>query len=366
VTTAAPVQVDLHRVRMPLRHPHRAAHGSEDLRSSILVRVELTGGSIGWGECPALAAPGYTAEHHEGAWAQLRDDIVPWLLGVGPKAVGAPSMVTHPMAGGSIRDACLDAELRQQGRSLATHFAIRRRLVPTTTVISFADSIDALLAAVDDSPGAVKLKIEPGRALEPLRAVRDTFPGRPLAADANGSFDPGSSDDLATLAAIDALELTYLEQPHADIDANGQLAKALHTPICLDESITTVPAAEAALAAGAMAVLNVKAARLGGVRHAMLFVRWAAERGVDTFIGGMLETGVGRASGATLAMLPGCTLPSDLGPSSRYWDQDVTAPITVDGDGQLVPPPSHAAGIGVVPDPDRLAAVTVEHLTFTR
>ena len=54
-------RVDLHRGRTArCRSPIMAAHGTEDRRDVVLVRVMLDDGSEGWGECSALSHPTYT------------------------------------------------------------------------------------------------------------------------------------------------------------------------------------------------------------------------------------------------------------------------------------------------------------------
>ena len=89
-------------------------------------------------------------------------------------------------------------------------------------------------------------------------------------------------------------------------------------------------------------------------------LRAAADHGLAAFCGGMLETGVGRAAALAVAAQPGCALPTDLGPSDRYFRPDLTDPVVVDGRGEVVVP--LGPGIGVVPDPARLDDVTVEHV----
>jgi O-succinylbenzoate synthase len=70
----------------------------------------------------------------------------------------------------------------------------------------------------------------------------------------------------------------------------------------------------------------------------------------------MLETGIGRAANVALAALPGFTLPGDTSASERYFDEDLTEPFRL-VDGHLEVPTG--PGIGVAPDPDRLARYTV-------
>jgi O-succinylbenzoate synthase len=80
------------------------------------------------------------------------------------------------------------------------------------------------------------------------------------------------------------------------------------------------------------------------------------ERGVDAWVGGMLETGIGRASCLALASMPGFTLTPDLSASARYFQRDVTAPFVLD-DGCLHVP--QGKGIGVEPLEEVLAEKNV-------
>ena len=87
--------------------------------------------------------------------------------------------------------------------------------------------------------------------------------------------------------------------------------------------------------------------------------RVATDAGWGVFVGGMLETGVGRAAALAVAALPSVTLPTDLGPSSHYFSHDLTESLECDGEGRLLVP--NGPGIGVTPDEGRLADATVRH-----
>jgi O-succinylbenzoate synthase len=123
-------------------------------------------------------------------------------------------------------------------------------------------------------------------------------------------------------------------------------------------------ALDVALTVGAGTLVNVKPSRLGGPLAAVDVARRVGDAGCAAFVGGMLESGIGRASALAVAALPIFGLPADLGPSDRYFEQDVTPPIGLDGRGAVVVPPG--PGIGVVPDPEVLAEVTVERSVHTR
>ncbi len=109
--------------------------------------------------------------------------------------------------------------------------------------------------------------------------------------------------------------------------------------------------------------MNIKQGRVGGVPEAVRIHDVARAAGVPVWCGGMLETGIGRATNLALAALPGFTLPGDTSASARYFADDITAPFTVAPDGTMEVP--HGPGIGVTPRSDRLEDTTlrVEMLT---
>ncbi|MFP4511898.1 MAG: o-succinylbenzoate synthase [Acidimicrobiales bacterium] len=353
---SGPLQrIELIRVCVPLVAPLVSAHGAEHDRWSILVRVIGGDDAEGWGECPALAAPTYTSEWHAGAWSVLLDHLGPAALAGRPAGIRG-----HPMAASAIEGALVDLELRRRGISLADALGATQQRVATCAVLGVGTDIDRLLAEVrqrlDAGVRAVKLKVAPGWDADPLRAVREAWPDLWLAADANGSFGDAAP---AELAWVDELGLAYLEQPLApdELVASARLADRMRTPIALDESATSVGMVETALALGPFGGVNLKPSRLGGLVacadvHAML-----VERDVAMWCGGMLELGIGRAAALAVAALPGCRLPTDLGPSAAYVLDDVTDPIVAEPDGMLSVP--DGPGIGRVPDPGRLDEVTV-------
>ena len=63
----------------------------------------------------------------------------------------------------------------------------------------------------------VKIKIKPGVDLEPLTAVRETFPELVLMADANGAYE----DQPEKILALDELGLAMIEQTVEDPGSSG-------------------------------------------------------------------------------------------------------------------------------------------------
>lgn len=357
-----PVSVSLHRIELPLRRPLRSAHGEELRRVAILVEFTPSDGPSGWGECSALMRPTYTAEYVDGAWSVLRDHLVPEVLQGEVSAVRG-----HPMATAALTAASADATLRRLGRPLVESVAARlgpwRPTVARTAVLGLGSGSD-VLDAVDDAIGAgaaavkVKVSSDPDTitAVESIRAAR---PDLPLAVDGNGRLD------RRALARLDDLGLLYVEQPAPADDPvlSARWARTCRTPFALDESIDAPGAVDVAAALGAGAIVNVKPARLGGMEAAIETIQRADDHGMAVFVGGMIETGVGRAWALALAASRRCQLPTDLGPSGAYVDHDVVVPsITTDEHGQLLVPVG--AGLGVDIDTTRLHEVRTEHLVL--
>jgi len=74
------------------------------------------------------------------------------------------------------------------------------------------------------------------------------------------------------------------------------------------------------------------------------------ERGIPVWCGGMLETGVGRASNLALASLPDFSLPGDISASERYYHQDITNErFLLNADSTIDVPAG--PGLGVTLDP---------------
>ncbi|MFJ1562068.1 o-succinylbenzoate synthase [Streptomyces mirabilis] len=356
--------VELRRVRMPLVAPFRTSFGTQTARDLLLVRV-VTGDAEGWGECVAMADPLYSSEYLDGCADVLRRFLVPALAScdrLDAPAV-APALAAfrgHPMAKAALEMGVLDAELRGRGVPLARELGATRDRVPCGVSVGIMDSVEALLEAVgayiDAGYVRVKLKIEPGWDVEPVRAVRERFgDDLLLQVDANTAY---TLRDAPQLARLDPFGLLLIEQPieEEDLLGHAQLAKLIKTPICLDESITSARSAAHAISLGACRIVNIKPGRVGGYLEARRIHDVCAAHGVPVWCGGMLESGLGRAANLALAALPGFTLPGDTSASDRYYRADITE-LFVLAEGHL--PVPTGPGLGIEPKTDALNAVTV-------
>ena len=359
--------VELRRIGIPMIAPFRVSFGVEHQRDILLVHV-IGSEAEGWGECVAMSRPLYSSEYTDGAEDVLRRHLLPRLFEVDNVAAADVAELLrplhgHPMAKGALEMAVLDAELRASGVSLGQYLGAVRAEVDCGVSVGIyedpAELVEIVGGFLAEGYRRIKLKIEPGRDLESVRAVRERFPEILLQVDANTAYTVA---DAPRLAKLDEFDLLLIEQPLAEDDVRGhaELARLLRTPICLDESITSTRAAADAIALGACSVVNIKAGRVGGYLEARRIHDVCAAEAVPVWCGGMLETGLGRAANVALAALPNFTLPGDTSASGRYYAQDITEPFVL-RDGRLEVP--RGPGLGVTPIPEILDELTTSVTT---
>ncbi len=354
--------IELRWVRLPLVTPFRTSRYTEEWKYALLIRVRTEEGAIGWGECVAMRVDVYSPETIDDAARALRETLIPMVLELpdvtAEKAKEALAQVEgHPMAKAALEMALLDAQLRLIGRSLAAHLGAVRPAVKagvSVGIMSEKELIDTVLRyRFEEHYQRIKLKIEPGWDVEPVHLVRELLGADALLqVDGNGAY---RLEDAGHLAELDRYDLLMIEQPLAadDLDGHAALARKLKTPICLDEPITCTADAIRAIDRGAAAIINIKPGRVGGYLEAKEIHRVCAARGVPVWVGGMVETGLGRAANVALAALPHFTIVGDLSASERFFTQDITPPIVVGTDGLIRVPDK--PGIGVEPDMTVLA-----------
>ena len=362
--------IELYPAALMLVERLRTSFGEEPFKACILVRLETDEGYTGWGECSAEIAPGYSPETMGTALHILEEFLIPALLG---KRVSSPTEVPgllegvrgHPLAKHSVEAAVWDAHAQANGWSLADAFAVHlpqrpqpRGYATVGVSIGIQPSIDATLEIIArrlrQGYGRIKLKIKPGWDVELARAVRSAYPDILLMLDANSAYTLADADHLR---ALDDFNLLMLEQPlgHDDIYQHSKLQPQLQTPICLDESILSADDARLALELGACRIINLKPARVGGYTESLAVYQVCVENQVPLWIGGLLETGIGRAANLAFASLPGVTLPCDISATDRYFNPDISEPPFILGANSTIAAPA-GPGIGVAVQMPRVEA----------
>ena len=356
-------ELELRTIHLPLVRPFRTSFGTQTSREVLMVKVTNENGTAGWAECVAMSEPLYSPEYVIGCLDFIKRFLIPTLRDKPSITAEDVPVVLKPFLGGqmakaALETAILDAQLKDQGISLAKYLGATKTKVECGVSVGIANNLDELVeevkSYVDAGYRRIKLKIEPGWDYEAVKTIRQIYPDIPLQVDANQAY---SRSDGKLLAKLDEFNLLLIEQPldEHDILGHAMLAKEVKTPICLDESIISLQSAQDALALEATTVINIKPGRVGGYIESKKIHDLCLDKKIPVWCGGMLETGIGRAANLALAALPGFTLPGDTSASSRYFKQDITTPFVMD-DGYLTVPTG--PGIGVEPDLDFLDEIT--------
>lgn len=357
-------RLELRLVRLPLVRFFETSFGRVHDRSFVLVTVEEDG-VRGVGECVADDNPFYSSETTRTAWHVIEEFIAPIVLG---RAFDHPDRIFdalrrirgHNMAKAAVEMAAWDLFARQQGVPLAAALGGTRSSIESGVSIGIQDSIDELLerVAIECAAGykRVKVKIKPGWDVEVVERIRARFGRIPLMVDANAAY---RLEDAAHLAALDRFDLQMIEQPldYEDIHDHARLQRRIRTPLCLDESLHSVRAAEEAIELGACRIINIKPGRVGGHAQSIALHDLAARHDIPVWHGGMLESGIGRAHNIHLSTLPNFSLPGDVAASQRYYSPDLIDPeIVVRTDGTIAVPGGPGTGVTIMRD--RVSAAT--------
>ncbi|NWG05977.1 MAG: o-succinylbenzoate synthase [Chloroflexi bacterium] len=357
--------ITLHHISMPLVAPFETSFGRETDRKCVLIVLQSEG-LTGYGECVATRDPGYNYETTGTAMHILKDFVAPLLLGQDVRDAEdfqrrVEGIRGHHLAKAGVEMALWDLLGKRDGKSLKEMFGGARDKVEVGVSIGIQESASALVRTVasylEQGYRRVKIKIKPGREVDETAAVRKAYPDLRLQVDANSAYTLETAD---VLRAIDDLDLLLIEQPlfEDDIWDHRKLQAEFRTPICLDESVITPRHARYALEMEACKIINIKPARVGGLSQGIAIHDYCRERNVPVWCGGMLETGVGRASNLALASLPGFILPGDISASDRYYTRDITNEHFILNDDSTITVPT-APGLGVTIDETALEQFTL-------
>jgi len=340
---------------MRLKAPFETSFGATYDRTLLLVEMQVDG-LIGWAEITAMETPTFNSETVGTAALIIRDALAPAILGKEFKsAAEVPAAFAyvrgHEMARAGLENALWDVEAQQKKLPLGKLLGGVRTEIPCGVSIGLQANPEILQekVAVEVAAGyqRIKLKIKPGKDLQYVRAIRNSFPQIKLSVDANAAY---TLDDVEHLKRFDEFKLLMIEQPlwWDDIYAHSKLQKQIQTPLCLDESIRHLRNAQTAIELDAARIINIKLGRVGGHSSAREIQAYCLTKNIPAWCGGMLECGIGRAHNIAVSSLPGYSLPGDVSASKRYWIEDVIEPeVEVSSQGTIRVPDKPGLGYHV-------------------
>jgi L-alanine-DL-glutamate epimerase-like enolase superfamily enzyme len=342
-------------------------------RNGLLLRLFDRDGAWGWGEAwcnfpprgnlaklmllEDVVAPALMREPLE-SWSAARPALEARFARMRIH-VGEDGPFSHLLAG--VDMALADLAARREGLALSRLIAD----APADTVPVYASSpapdrletlLPALVAAGHD---AVKMKIgyDWQTDIATLERFRKALPDAVLYVDANQAWEPAAAAErIPTLAAW---RPQFVEEPlRADhsVKTWSRLAAAVPIPLAAGENILSAERFAAMVEARALGVIQPDVAKWGGVSGPVAAARHARAQGARCFLHYM-GTALGLAVSAHVLAAVGGDGRIELDANDNPLRTDLGAiDLTVRGGRMAVPP---GPGIGFVPDPARLAALTV-------
>jgi O-succinylbenzoate synthase len=152
--------------------------------------------------------------------------------------------------------------------------------------------------------------------------------------------------------------------PGPALEELAELAAAVRTPVCLDESLDSIEQLKRAIDLGSFRIANFKIQRVGGFYHALEMDRICREHGIPAWIGTMPELGIGQAQGAALASLDNFVYPTDVEASDRWFRDDIIAPFLQVRNGMIDLP--EAPGLGYSMDLGKIRKYTIASRSFSQ
>ncbi len=341
---------------LPLVSPFETSGWREEEKTCIIVSLE-SDGKVGYGECPVSPGPWYGPETLATAWHIMEEYIVPKVVGHGFGTAtdllnDLSTIRGHNMAKAAFEMALWDLLAKEKKMSLSKLLGGTRTNVESGVSVGVQKSIKQLVDVIggylEQGYRRVKVKIKPGWDVKQVTAIREKYPDIRLMVDANGAYIPEFSNIFEEL---DQFNLMMIEQPFAwdDMVEHAALQKTIKTPVCLDESVSSLNDLKTAIELGSCRVLNIKPPRVGGLTVSKQMHDLCRSKNMPVWCGGLLETGIGRAHNLAIAGLDGFSLPGDISASNRYFKQDIVKPeFTLNKDGTLHVPQGDGIGVEVL------------------
>jgi o-succinylbenzoate synthase len=368
-------RIQLREIRLPLKEPFRISSGVISDRRILLLELTDASGATTWSECVAGESPNYTPETIDTAWTAITRWVAPRVIDATFEQPGQvhdtldKDFRGHNMAKAAVEMGTWGLAATMAGMPLGRFIGGARSSIATGISLGIERTPAALVAkaraAVAEGYRKVKIKIMPGSDVDFVRAAREELgPSAPLMADANNAY---TLDDVDRLAQLDDLDLMMIEQPLAwdDLVRHAELQRRLETPVCLDESITSLDRAIDMHTLGSGRIINIKPGRVGGFGPSIAIHDFCEQHGIPVWCGGMFESGVGRSYNVALASLSNFTKPGDVSPSARYWERDIVTPEWT-MDAGMVKVPLERPGLGVDVDVNRVDNLTTRSATLEK
>jgi L-Ala-D/L-Glu epimerase len=294
--------------------PFGISGGAQPMANNVLVAVELSDGTRGYGEAAPL--PPYNGETQSHALAALQS-AREWLIGRDAwnwRECGAMFRERMPVYSGSalcaLETALLDAITRHEKMPLWKFFGGAGSELETDMTVTTGSAEEAATATRDILARGIRMiKVKVGGAggaaldLARVAAIHEVAPDSPLILDGNAGLSRSNASALVSGLKQRSITPVLLEQWLAKDDLPGMraLGKESGWLVAADESVTSAADAERVVAAGAAQVFNIKLMK-GGVGAALDIADVARRHSIQLMIGGNVESILAMTTSACFAI----------------------------------------------------------------
>jgi glucarate dehydratase len=373
-------EIRIHRIALPLRDLYVSAMYLTDRQPRTLVEIRTEGGAVGWGEAAGgsagLAATiaktwiGRDATNHaalrrrfarinfenrngrEGWAAYAALDLAAWDATARLQGLSLRAALGDHGTGGSVPIACplpSAAPGRVLDRAeLATHMADKGN----------AARVAELAAGIAQRWGvaAFKYKSAGDAAWDrvAIRALRETLPQARLRFDPNAAY--GVEEARRLCLELEPYGLEFFEDPTDGIEGMARLAAHLRTPLASNMCVLVPEHLAAATRRRGVQVILGDLFYWGGVAALRDMVAVARLLGLTPALHSFYETAVATSANVQMALALRFDDPHPMDCGWPLLAGDIAAPDAFAVAGGRIAPPT-GPGLGVAPDPERLAAL---------
>lgn len=383
-------KAELFLVRLPFASSQVVHDRTCEYCDTVFLKLEAEG-QAGWAEVAPGNFPLLTAESSRSVFELARDFLIPELINT--KSISDSKSLSDLYASikGNFHAKALvdmawwDLNARVKNEPLWQTLGGTKRPIEVGLVFDRNEDQDAffreLQRLADDHYRRLTLKFRPGWDVQVVAAVRAVAPPLlQLQVDAEGALSPEVHSD--TLYRLEDFFLTMIEQPFAPSDfvVNAMTAETLHTPIALDESITSLLEANIAIDLKCCRYFSMKPGRVGGHTEAKKIAEAATAGEIACYGAFDLQSPIGHRHMLAMVAAGGYTLPCD----TCRWDEVFTElpvpPVYSTVHSEIVPANDGSdtteerlfqaielwddPGIGCIPDAAFLEKHTLEHQLF--
>jgi len=287
-------------LKAPLKNPFITSLRRVDMLEDLVVFVECSDGSVGYGE--GAATPVITGETL-GSMVSAIEYIKTHIIGLDIENFTTilnlvhTSIVKNTTAKSALEIALYDLKAKAEKLPLYAMLGGEKKEFRTDITISM-DSVESMvkssLNAVALGYNSLKIKIgdNPKKDFERIVAIHQAIDSNiSLRLDANQGWSAKQSVELLLALEARGIVAEFIEQPVLADDIEGLLyiKQRVQTPILADESIFSLKDAKVLLDMQAVDYVNIKLAKTAGITQALKLADLSASYGVKCMIGCMLE-----------------------------------------------------------------------------